>query len=130
MDAFKRNTTQFMDWFQTQYYTLWERTKIPLILVLPTINEHLLSMLQNKVKFVRPATIITPEIYETFPLNLSLAAQVYFSYETLGKITKAIAGRKAVLTGGPFSDSIYEQLISNFLNVPILRSIRKYSVFE
>lgn len=59
-----------------------------------------------------------------FPPNLSLAAQVYFSHETLMKIEKAVDGRRAVLIGSNFSDSLYELMISEYLNIPILGSIR------
>lgn len=125
VDAFKRSTTQYMDWFQNQYHCLWERSSLPLILVLPTLNEPLLALLQTKIKLTRPATIITPEIYAVFPPNLSLAAQVFLSYETMAKIQKAVGSRRAVLLGGCYSEGSYENLISVHLNAPIMRSMRK-----
>jgi hypothetical protein len=60
VDGFKRNTTQYMEWFQSQYHSLWEKTTVPIVLVLPTLNEELLAMLQGKLKLARPATIVTP----------------------------------------------------------------------
>jgi hypothetical protein len=86
VEPFKRNTTQYMESFEALYHALWLPTKLPLVLVLPTVNETLLKLLQNRIKIRRPVTIITPEVHELFPKNLPLAAQVAFSYETLRKI--------------------------------------------
>lgn len=119
-----------MDWFQSQYHMLWKKTKTPLVLVLPTLNEHLLNLFQSKLKLTRPVTIITPEVYSTYPCQLSLAAQVYFSYQTLEKISRAVGSRSAVLIGGTYSHSAYELLISEYLGVPLLSSTRNGSQFE
>ena len=54
------------------------------------------------------------------PDNLSLAAQVYFSQETLTKIKKAVNRRPAVIVGNRFSHSHYETLLSDCLDVPLL----------
>lgn len=118
-----------MDWFQSQYHMLWKKTRTPLVLVLPTLNEHLLNLFQSKLKLTRPVTIITPEVYSAYPCQLSLAAQVYFSYQTLEKISRAITSKSAVLIGGTYSHSAYELLISEYLGVPLLNSIKNGSQF-
>lgn len=68
-----------MESLQAQYHCLWESSECPLILVLPSLNEILIKLIQSRLKLRRPVTIITPEIYSVFPPNLPLAAQVYFS---------------------------------------------------
>jgi hypothetical protein len=78
------------------------------------------------LRVTRPLTIICPEVHETFPNNLSLAAQVLFSYETLRRIERAIDGRVAVLVPGcdrGHSKMDYEMLLSEYLNVPLLCSL-------
>ncbi len=46
-----------------------------------------------------------------------------FSYETLTKIERAVAGRKAVIIGGNYEDPIYELKISDYLNAPLFCSL-------
>ena len=72
-----------MESFENLYPTVWEETDRHLILVLPTLNQHLFALLQNKLKSKRSLTIVCPEVHENFPANLPLAAHVYFSSETL-----------------------------------------------
>jgi hypothetical protein len=49
-----------MESLQAQYHCLWEASDYPLILVLPSLNETLLRLIQNRLKLNRPVTIITP----------------------------------------------------------------------
>jgi hypothetical protein len=61
-------------------------------------------LLQARIQVKRSLTIICPEVHEIFPSNLSLAAQVFFSPETLYKIKNAISGKKTILIPGFYED--------------------------
>jgi hypothetical protein len=105
---------------------MWKNSTKHLVLILPTLNENIIKALQARLRVTRPLTIICPEVHETFPNNLSLAAQVLFSYESLKRIERAIDGRVAVLVPGcdrSHSKMEHEMLLSEYLNVPLLCSL-------
>jgi hypothetical protein len=127
VDEFQRNTTQYLESLENIYHAMWRNSSKHLVLVLPTLNENIVRMLQNRLRVSRSLTIICPELHEVFPNNLSLAAQVLFSYETLKRIEKAIDGRVAVLVPGcdrSHSKMEHEMLLSEYLNVPLLCSLQ------
>lgn len=49
-----------MESFEAHYHSLWDSSPFPLILVLPTLNENILKLLQSRIKVTRSVTIITP----------------------------------------------------------------------
>jgi hypothetical protein len=119
-----------MDSFESMFTHIWQESSKHMILVVPTINSEILQIYQEKLKIKRTVTIICPEVHPLFPVNMSLAANLLFSYEALNKIRKVIEGRKAIIVPGKYSDPKYELLISEFLRAPLMTSLKPQKTID
>lgn len=86
MSDFQRNTTQYMESFESLFYHMWRGDNKTVIIVLPTINEAILKHFQARLPLRNNISIICPDTHELYPTNLSLAATLYFSNDALKRI--------------------------------------------
>ena len=89
-----------MESYENMFYSIWRNSEKHIVLILPAINENILSFIRERTKINKNVTIICPDTHDLYPKALPLAACLLYSNEAILKVKAILNGKKGIIIPG------------------------------